>query len=473
MLCNIRPLSNRHGVYMSDTVKVLVIDDDDPGRQVMDLLLRKAGYAVDTASTGNEGLEKLHSGNFNLVLVDLFLPDKSGIEILQEVRFFSPGIEVIVITGHASPKTAVQAMKEGAFDYITKPVHFDELKIVISKALEKQRLLSENVYLRKQLQERFEFDNIIGRSQSMQRVFERMQRIVKTDSTVLVTGESGTGKELVARALHHNSRRAAKPFIAVNCGAIPESLLESELFGYMKGAFTGAVKDKLGKFEAANHGTIFLDEIGTMPMHLQSKLLRVLQEQEVERVGSTKPVKIDVRIVSATNVDLDELVRNGGFREDLYYRLNVIPLHLPPLRERREDILPLVSHFLDKFSHLMGRPVMNIAKPALEALERYRWPGNVRELENMVERLVALTEGDSIHLEDLPAEIAGQGGETRGLCLELSPDGIDMPLAIAELERKLISKAMEIGAGVKTKAAELLGLNRTTLVEKMKRLGIS
>ena len=457
---------------MSETVKVLVIDDDDPGRQVMELLLKKAGYSVQTAATGNQGLELLNTDNFNIVLADLFLPDKSGIEILQEVRLTSPGIEVVVITGHASPKTAVQAMKEGAFDYITKPVHFDELKIVISKALEKQRLLSENVYLRKQLQERFEFENIIGRSQAMQRVFERMQRIAKTDSTVLVTGESGTGKELVARALHHHSRRSAKPFLAVNCGAIPESLLESELFGYVKGAFTGAVKDKVGKFEAANHGTIFLDEIGTMPMHLQSKLLRVLQEQEVERVGSNKPQKIDVRIISATNLDLGEQVKSGGFREDLFYRLNVIPLHLPPLRERREDILPLVSHFINKFCHLMSRPVMSLNKVALEALERYRWAGNVRELENMIERLVALTEGDCINFDDLPQEVAGQAGAQKGLCLEISPDGIDMPAAIAELEKKLIKKAMELCGGVKAKAAELLGLNRTTLVEKMKRLGM-
>jgi len=331
---------------MDDQFRVLVIDDDDPGREVMELLLRRAGFVAQSVSNGADGVAVVQEGATDLVLVDLFLPDTSGIEILKEIRQVAPEIEVVVITGHASAQTAVAAMKEGAYDYITKPVNFDELKIVIAKIREQQRLRSENVYLKKQLLERFQFSNIIGGSTAMQRVFERMQRIVKTDSTVLIFGESGTGKELVARALHHNSRRKSHAFVAVNCGAIPETLLESELFGHVRGAFTGAVRDKVGKFEAAHHGTLFLDEIGTMPMHLQSKLLRVLQEQEVERVGSTKTIKLDVRVISATNADLEEQVRQGTFRKDLFYRLNVIPLHLPPLRERREDILPLVNHFL-------------------------------------------------------------------------------------------------------------------------------
>ncbi len=457
---------------MDDQFRVLVIDDDDPGREVMELLLRKAGFHAQSVDNGADGVAVVRSGTVDLVLVDLFLPDKSGIEILKEIRQVAPEIEVIVITGHASAQTAVTAMKEGAFDYITKPVNFDELKIVIAKVREQQRLRSENVYLKKQLLERFQFSNIIGSSAIMQRLFERMQRILKTDSTVLIFGESGTGKELVARALHHNSRRKSHAFVAVNCGAIPETLLESELFGHVRGAFTGAVRDKLGKFEAADHGTIFLDEICTMPMHLQSKLLRVLQEQEVERIGSTKSVKLDVRVISATNVDLEAQVRQGTFREDLFYRLNVIPLHLPPLRDRREDILPLVNHFLDKFRHLMGRPSLSLDKHALDALERYHWPGNVRELENMVERMVALTEGDAITLDDLPAEIVDQGRGTGGLCLDLSPQGMDMPAVIADLERKLIARALELASGVKTKAAALLGLKRTTLVEKMRRLGM-
>ncbi len=455
---------------MEDKTRVLVIDDDDSGRQVLELLLRKAGFTTETVNNGADGIAIVKRSETDIVLVDLFLPDINGIEILKEIRQVAPEVEVVVITGNASAQTAVTAMKEGAFDYITKPVNFEELKIVIGNAREKQRLLSENVYLKKQLQQRYQYSSIIGYSQAMQKVFERMQRITKTDSTVLVTGESGTGKELVARALYSNSRRKGHAFVAVNCGAIPETLLESELFGHIRGAFTGAVRDKVGKFEAANHGTIFLDEIGTMPISLQSKLLRVLQEQEVERVGSTKPVKLDVRIISATNSDLEELVRQGIFREDLFYRLNVIPLHLPPLRERKEDILPLVSNFLQKFCNQMERPLMSLSKSALDAMERYRWPGNVRELENVVERLTALTESDLINIDDLPAEIADKGCHPGGLCLDLSPEGIDMPAAIAELEKKLITKALSMSGGVKSKAASLLGINRTTLVEKIKRL---
>jgi DNA-binding NtrC family response regulator len=361
-------------------------------------------------------------------------------------------------------------MKEGAFDYITKPVNFEELRIVVRKALEKQQLLSENVYLRRQLEERFEFSNIIGSSPAMKIVFERMSRIVKTDSTVLITGESGTGKELVARALHFNGPRKQKAFIAVNCSAIPETLMESELFGHVRGSFTGAVKDKAGKFEAANHGTIFLDEIGTMPLHLQTKLLRVLQEQELQRVGSNSSIKLDVRVISATNLDLEQQVRQGLFRDDLFYRLNVIPLHLPPLRERKQDIRALVGAFLEKYCRLMGRPLLTISMKALEALEQHSWPGNVRELENLVERLVALTEGEVIRPEDLPAGMCAQGALPGEFSLEVTGSGMDMVDTIARIERKLIGQALELSGGVKAQAAQLLGINRTTLVEKMKRL---
>ena len=457
---------------MTDEIRILVVDDDDTGRKALTKLLRSVGYTVLSAANGEEALDVIGREQFQVIVSDLFLPDKSGLDILQSVRKISNLTEVIVVTGHASAQTAVRAMKEGAFDYITKPIDFDELKIVVAKALEKQQILSENIYLRKQLQERFEFSNIIGNSPAMKTVFERMMRIVKTDSTVLVTGETGTGKELVARALHFNGSRKQKPFVAVNCGAIPEMLLESELFGHVRGAFTGAIRDKAGKFESANHGTIFLDEIGTMPQHLQTKILRVLQEQEVERVGSNKPVKLDVRVISATNLDLWQQVRQANFREDLYFRLNVIPLHLPPLRERKEDIMALVVHFLEKCCRLMAKTPMTISKRALERLEQYAWPGNVRELENIVERMVALTEGDVIHLDDLPADICGQAGAKGDVSLELTGRGMDIVAAISEIERTLIAQALALSGGVKAQAAALLGLNRTTLVEKIKRLRI-
>jgi two-component system response regulator AtoC len=454
---------------MADEIRILVVDDDDSGREALTLLLRSAGYTVLSAASGEEALEIIGREQFQVIVSDLLLPDKSGLDILQSVRKVSTFTEVIVVTGHASAQTAVRAMKEGAFDYITKPIDFDELKLVVAKALEKQQILSENVYLRKQLQGRFEFSNIIGNSPAMKLVFERMTRIVKTDSTVLITGDSGTGKELVARALHYNGNRKERPFVAVNCSAIPEALLESELFGHVRGAFTGAIKDKAGKFEAANHGTIFLDEIGTMPLHLQTKLLRVLQEQEIERVGSNKPVKLHVRVISATNLDLESRVKLGEFREDLFYRLNVIPLHLPPLRERKQDIMPLVLHFLEKQGRLMGRPNMTVNKQALEAMEQYSWPGNVRELENLVERMIALTDGSIITMDDIPAAIAGE--KAYGAAdFAFSADGIDMVAALTELERTLIVHALEYANGVKARAASLLGINRTTLVEKIKRL---
>jgi len=455
---------------MDDTIKILVIDDDDSGREALARLLRLARYEVTSAATGLSALDLIDREQYQVIVSDLFLPDKSGLDILQEVQKVSPATEVIVVTGHASAQTAVRAMKEGAFDYITKPIDFDELKIVITKALEKQKLLSENIYLRRQLQGRFEFNNIIGSSPAMNLVFERMSRIVKSDSAVLVSGESGTGKELVARALHYNGTRRERPFVAVNCSAIPEALLESELFGHVRGAFTGAIKDKSGKFEAANHGTIFLDEIGTLPLHLQAKLLRVLQEHEVERVGSNKTVKLHVRVISATNVDLENMVKRGVFREDLFYRLNVIPLHLPPLRERQQDIMYLTAFFLEKQSRLMGRAPCTISKQALEALEQYSWPGNVRELENLIERMIVLTDATVITLDDIPAKIVGGKPNREACCVTMPSGGVDLVATIARIEQTLISEALESAGGVKAKAAALLGLNRTTLVEKIKRL---
>jgi two-component system response regulator AtoC len=460
------------GQDMNKQINILLVDDEEPIREAMLLLLKAADYRITACASGQEALQILAGEQFDIVITDLFLPDITGIDILTKAKALFPTLEVILITGHASAETAVRAMKEGAFDYITKPLNFEELRMILAKAVEKQRLLSENVYLKKQLRDKYEFRNIIGSSPAMQKVFSRISKVIKTDSTILILGESGTGKELIAKAIHSNGTRRDKPFIAVHCGAIPENLLESELFGHTRGSFTGAIRDKMGKFEAANHGTIFLDEIATLPMHLQIKLLRVLQEQEVERVGSNRPIKLDVRIISACNVDLDEEVKKGAFRDDLFYRLNVIPVTLPPLRERVEDILPLLRHFLAKYCNEMGRPLMNIAKDVLMALEIYKWPGNVRELENVVERTVALTEGEQIALSDLPSNITRAYSEQEEIPTRITSRGVDMVKVLCEIERKMIIDALSLSDGVKARAAALLNLNRTTLVEKMRRLGM-
>jgi DNA-binding NtrC family response regulator len=457
---------------MDKQINILLVDDEEPVRDSLLLLLKNPDYRISGCGSGEEALQSLAEEHFDIIVTDLFLPDITGIEILTKAKKLSPTIEVILITGHASAETAVRAMKEGAFDYITKPLNIEELRLIIAKAVEKQRLLSENVYLKKQLRDKYEFSNIIGSSPAMQNVFSRISKVIKTDSTVLVLGESGTGKELIAKAIHSNGPRRDKPFIAVHCGAIPENLLESELFGHTKGAFTGAIRDKMGKFEAAHHGTIFLDEIGTLPMHLQIKLLRVLQEQEVERIGSNRQIKLDVRIISATNVNIEEEVKKGAFRDDLFYRLNVIPVTLPPLRERIEDILPLVRHFLAKYCGGMNRPLMTISKEALMALEVYLWPGNVRELENVIERTVALTEGDQITMNDLPSNISKAFNNKEENSTRVTSRGVDLVEVVTEIERKMISDALSLSDGVKARAAALLNMNRTTLVEKMRRLGM-
>lgn len=456
---------------MKDKASILLIDDEEASRQALLLLLQKS-YNVTGVASGHEARQRLAAERFDIVITDLRLPDCSGIDLLKQIKSYHPATEVVLITGHASAETAVSAMKEGACDYITKPLNIEELRMILAKALEKRRLLSENIYLKKQLREKFGFANIIGNSPAMQNVFKLMQRIIKTDSTVLVMGESGTGKEIVAKAIHFNSPRQDKPFVAVHCGAIPETLLESELFGHTKGAFTGAHREKIGKFESAHNGTIFLDEIGTMPLHLQIKLLRVLQEQEIERVGSNSTVKLDVRVIAATNVSLENEVRNGRFREDLYYRLNVIPLVVPPLRERQEDIVPLARFFLTKYCNEMKRAPLTISRQALEAMEKYDWPGNVRELENAIERLVALAESDPAGIADLPESIGRQHGSMASFNYELTENGLDLAATVSEMEKTLISRALARTGNVKAKAAHFLKMNRTTLVEKMKRLGL-
>ncbi len=452
--------------------RILLIDDELESNRALSRLLMQDGYRVKSTQTGKEAFELLKKTNYDLIISDLLLPGVNGMDILKQVKIDSPRTSVILITGNASAETAVEAMKAGALDYITKPFNFERLRIQVAKALEKNRLVAENQYLRQQLHGRYRFDNIIGISQAMQQVFTRMEKVAATDSTILILGASGTGKELVAKAIHYNSPRAEHPFVAINCGAIPADLLESELFGHIKGSFTGAVADKPGKFELANGGTLFLDEIGDMPLQLQMKLLRVLQEHECEQVGSTKKIRLNIRLISATNTDLQELVRSGHFREDLYYRLNVIPIHLPLLCERRGDIALLSRYFLDISCREMKRKPISISAEALQAMENYRWPGNVRELENVIERTVALTDSDIITCQDLPPDIASpclMGGISRP---EVSPEGIDLNQTLADVERQLIQQALELGQGIKARAAALLSINRTTLVEKIKRLNM-
>ena len=456
---------------MNDPARILLIDDDSGSREGLGLLLRREGYAVTTAVSGETGLEMLTAQPFEVIITDLFLPGVSGIDLLHRVKELALPAQVILITGQASAETAVEAMKGGAFDYIVKPVNFEKLKVLVGKAADTSRLVAENFYLRQQLRGKYKFASLIGNSPAMQQVFTRMEKIVHTDSTVLVLGASGTGKELVARAIHFNGPRKNKTFVAINCGAIPADLLESELFGHVRGSFTGAVADKPGKFELAHGGTIFLDEIGTMPTHLQMKLLRVLQEQAIERVGGTRLIKLDVRVISATNANLETLVKEGAFREDLYYRLNVIPINLPPLSERRDDVPLLAKHFLRKICAEMHRPEMSLTPAALRALDQYAWPGNVREMENVIERSVALTDGSVIDRSDLPPQIGGTPDNGCPLPVTRLPEeGLDMPAVVASLEKELLLQALDRSNGVKARAATLLGLNRTTLVEKLKRL---
>lgn len=457
---------------MPQTPQILLIDDEQESCKALSLLLTRVGYRVTSCHSGETALELLKKQSFELIISDLFLPGVSGIDILKQVKEDFPQTCVILITGNASAETAVEAMKEGAFDYITKPFNFEKLTLQVAKALEKNQLVIENQYLRQQLHRKYKFDNIIGTSQAMQQVFHRMEKVVNTDSTILILGASGTGKELVANAIHFNSPRKDKPFIAINCGAIPAELLESELFGHVKGAFTSAVVDKSGKFEVANGGTIFLDEIGNMPPQLQMKLLRVLQEHEFERVGSSRKIRLDIRLISATNVDLAEQVKAGNFREDLYYRLNVIPIVLPPLKDRRGDITLLAKYFLGKICKEMHRPLMTLDQEVLQAIETYDWPGNVREMENIIERIVALTDGNTITCNDLPPDIGNASAELLSPAPQVTDDGIDLNKVVADIERQMIGQALLLGNGVKARAADLLNINRTTLVEKIKRLGM-
>ena len=450
---------------MADSFRILVVDDEPAQRELVAGFLRKQGFDVVEAAGGGEAVTRFKREPFDLVLTDQRMPDLSGLDVLEAVRSASPETAVVIMTAYGTIETAVSAIKAGAADYLTKPLNLDELLHRVHRVRERHHLVRENRELREALTERHRVEGIVGDSGQMQEVLSLVRRVAPSDATVLIRGESGTGKELIARALHYASPRAAGPLVKVNCAALAESLLEAELFGHEKGAFTGAIASRKGRFELADGGSIFLDEIGDLPPHLQVKLLRVLQEREIERVGSSRPVKVDVRLLAATHRNLEALVREGRFRDDLYYRINVVTIMLPPLRERREDLPPLIDHFLRTFAEKNGKTVRGITREAREALLRYDYPGNIRELENLMERAVVLTRDDVIGMEDLPLTLeapAPESGEEAGLIA-----------AVEGLERRMIREALAKAEGTQTRAAELLGISERVLRYKLRKYGLS
>jgi DNA-binding NtrC family response regulator len=440
--------------------KILVVDDEPGMCQFLAIMLRKEGYQVTTASNGPEALEHVRNDEFHCVLTDVKMPGMDGLELLDAIKELDTTLPVVVMTAYASDKAAIDAMNRGAFQYLEKHARNDEIKLVIKNALNMKVVQSENVFLKRQLKKTHSNKEIIGSSEEMHRVFKLIDKVAETDSTILIYGESGTGKELIAREIHYRSKRANGPFVSINCGALPKDLLESNLFGHTKGSFTGAVKDQAGLMQVAEGGSFFLDEVGEMSPATQVKLLRALQEREIIPVGGTKPIKIDTRLIAATNADLERDVREGKFRSDLYYRLNVIPIKLPPLRHRRDDIPILVDHFLKKF--VTASAVMKtITKDAMTVLMRYDWPGNVRELENVIERAVILSEGDLLDVADLPERVI-RGDRQKGSLI------IDCPeMSLEELEREYILKVLNYTGWQKKRASQILGINASTLYRKL------
>ncbi|MEM6792540.1 MAG: sigma-54 dependent transcriptional regulator [Acidobacteriota bacterium] len=451
--------------------KILVVDDEASLVEFLRLLFEEEGYLVETAGSVGGAREKVAEETFDLVLCDILMPDGNGLEMLREIKQQTPHTAVIMMTAYTSTKSAIEAMKLGAYNYISKPFDVEELRIVARGALEKTDLETENVYLRRELEQKYQFSNIIGRSQKMQEIFSLIERVARTSSTVLIRGESGTGKELIARAVHFQSPRAERRFLSINCGALPENLLESELFGHERGAFTGAVREKKGLFQEAHEGTLFLDEIGEMTPPMQVKLLRALQERRIRRVGGTREEPVDVRIIAATNQDLAERIDSGDFREDLFYRINVIPVHLPSLRQRREDVPLLVDFFLKKFSEQMGLTTKPITVEALRALESYHWPGNVRELENTIERALALSTEERLTTRDLPAQLV-DGNEESLEAIYLPEEGLDLEAYLDDLRRQLMQQALERCDGVQTQAAELLKMTFRSFRYYAKKQGL-
>ena len=454
--------------------QILVVDDEEDLRSAIVEILTLDGFEVDGVGSAEEAVEKLSQTAYDVLITDHNLPGKVGVELLEETLVRFPETIGIVITGFGTIETAVQAIKKGAYDYLTKPFKLVELPIMVRKGLKERGLRFENQYLRSQLKEKYGFDNIVGSGRAMSRIFELVDTVACLNSTVLIQGETGTGKELIAKAVHFNSPRKDQKMVSINCGAIPENLLESELFGHVKGAFTGAVQTRVGRFEQASGGTIFLDEIGNMPMTLQVKLLRVLQEREFERVGGNSTIKIDVRIIAATSSNLEQMVKEGTFREDLYYRLNVIPINLPPLRERREDIPLLVQRFVRQFCDLHKLELKTLSPQVMKALMSYEWPGNVRQLENISERMVALTGiRTAIMPTDLPPEIQNREALNYVPLIDIPEEGINFQNVVTDMERELILQSLRRTNGNKKLAAKLLNLKRTTLIEKIKRIGLT
>ncbi len=460
-------------VSRKEDVKILVVDDEDYMRDIVKQALEEAGFQVEQASDGNAALSMIRQNAYDVVITDLRLPGLTGESILDEALAIFPETIVIIMTGFGNIQTAVEAIRRGAYDYLPKPFQLDEMVMRVEKGLQDRQIKTENSLLRSELHGKYQFANLIGTSSAMQNIYRMISMVAQKTSTVLVTGETGTGKELIARAIHYNGPRKDHPLVCVNCGAIPATLLEDELFGHVKGAFTGAQQHRVGRFEQANRGTLFLDEVSTMPLDLQVKLLRVLQEREFEKVGGTTTIKVDVRIIAAANVDLLEKVRKGEFREDLYYRLNVIPIQVPPLRQRRDDISPLVSHFVKKFCSEQKLSLKQVSHDAIKHLVAFDWPGNVRQLENAVEMAVALSgDRDLLILPDFPIVNTLSGDGVLFTNIDIPDEGVNFNTLVSELERRLILQSLEATGGNKKKAASLLHLKRTTFVEKLKRMGM-
>jgi two-component system NtrC family response regulator len=451
--------------------QILIVDDENVQLEMLKGFLVKQGYGVDTAEDGKRGWEKFKRGSFDLILTDLRMPGMDGLQLLREVKGLNPEVVVVILTAYATVGTAVAAMKVGAYDYLTKPIELDELLLLIQRVGREVGLSRENRELKEQLREKFKVDFIVSISRRMEEALNLVKRVAQSPATVLILGESGTGKELIARAIHYSSLRKEKPLVKVNCAALPENLLESELFGHEKGAFTGAVARRIGRFEQADHGTIFLDEIGDLSPALQSKLLRVLQEKEFERVGSSQTIKVDVRVIAATNRNLEEAIQKGTFREDLYYRFNVVTITLPPLRERKEDLPPLIEHFLKKYSRENNKAVASVTKEAKDLLMNYNYPGNIRELENIIERAVVLCRGDTVTQQDLPLNL--QESEVEESLKRARESRRSLPEILEEIERHRIAQALQKSGGVQTQAAEELGISERVLRYKMKKYKIS